>query len=225
MNCNTLNAPILLGLLLVGCGGQAPRPTQMSAPRETPRAAEAGGERTPEPAPDPSAGPGDDDRSMAYIRWRLESRLETSQVAYLGLPASWPPTDATLIFFIYRSEPLPTSRITHRIEGPVAVARVDARDATIRIEEILTLPLIVERPARPEAAKQRRAAAETLLLEVVAGRTAPAAARAELRRRYCELLDDGAVGQDLRARAPEFLAWLACGPFSHVGRPQIITAE
>lgn len=169
---------------------------------------------------DPADGP-----RLQALRGRLRNALELGQHGLLALPNTWPTTDHKLQFYIYSSQPLPTGRVMERIEGPVAVARVGTLELTVELDDINALPMVIEREPPRELQQGVRRRAETLLLDVVSGRADADDARDALRSDYCELLDDGAVGKDLRGRAQAFVEWLSCDGFGGRRRIQIQTAQ
>lgn len=218
-----LTLAVCIGLFLTACGGSgrppAAAPAQVAPQPKT--SADAGVPAADDTAnaPNPADGP-----DLPTLRGRLQNALEFGQLALLALPGSWPSSDRSLVFYIYTIEPLPDGVAMERVEGPISVATIDVLTLAVKADSVAALPMVVKRQPPHDAGVKMRREAETLLLDVVAGRVTPDDAHDGLNQRYCKLLDDGALGRDLRKRAPEFVTWLSCDGFNDSQRLKIETA-
>lgn len=136
------------------------------------------------------------------------------------LPAAWPPQGPAVEFFAYASMPLPSGVVSYRITGPkfrLILPLPEGKPVLTAVEDGKASGTEYDRGLGAEGMGN----AQEALLEVVAGRRDPEAAKADLRA-YVNWSRHGAVmGADARKRKGAFFAWLeAENPAGAAPRPR-----
>lgn len=123
------------------------------------------------------------------------------------LPAAWPPASPAVEFFAYESMPLPSGVVSYRLTGPkfkLALTLPDGPPVLSPLENGQAAGTGYDR--WPGAEDMRKA--QEALLEVVAGRRDPEAAKADLRAYQKWSQFETVMGADARKRMPGFFGWL-----------------
>ena len=220
-------AGLLVAATFTACAGPPEGPREPAPPRP-PAATQAPPPATapdrhpqgpPRPAPDEEATPVPDPLTVSELQRRAAEALGSRAIRTRltpPLPAAWPEPQGRVVLLAYRREALPTGRIRYLVRPPRHAVEVDLGSGVARVLDLPDGPALGEVDSElggggwsgPEP--DELAAAGQVLLDLVAGRRAPADARAELGAYARWLEAEPLVAADLQGRPLQaaFVAWL-----------------
>jgi hypothetical protein len=203
-------APVILATAAflmgpTGCGKASAAKDKPAAAAAAHGTAPAGVQEADMALETPSPVPSLDSLALRAQAALVEANLDL--VLSPVLPAAWPPEDPAVEYFAYASMPLPSGVIAYRISGPKAKVAVGLSDGSAIISP-LEDGMGSGRQDGMGPGAQDLAKAQAALLEVVAGRRTPQAAKADLRAYLKWSHREAVMGADARKRKPGFFAWL-----------------
>ena len=128
-----------------------------------------------------------------------------------ALPTQWPPPGGGIVFYVYRTESLPTGRRRLSVSGPSQRIVFASPDAGPAVESIQPVPVLGEEEqqrAWPRDFSAELERAEQALIDMVAGRRGPDDQRPALQAYATWLEHSPLMANDLERRAAPFLGWL-----------------
>ena len=126
------------------------------------------------------------------------------------LPADWPDAGGSVVYYVYRSDSLPSGRVRFRLTGPTH--RVEFAALTVK-PTVHTYPEPKalgeeEREHLTDEIKQNLEKAQQTLIEIIAGDRPDEQSRAELQPYLVWLERNPRVAGDVETRSAAFVAWL-----------------